>query len=128
MSNALLTTKLYFPPPRPSLVLRSRLVERMLGDWRNLLQSAGLPPFVPGSPYNVEYSITAELIPTTNAFAIGTVFWAILAVIYHTLFRRIHPKLPAGLRTESLDPTGKGLRFPAVLCIVSVIPGLIIIL
>jgi hypothetical protein len=84
MSNALLTTKVFFPPPRPSLVLRSRLVKRMLGDWRNLLQSAGLPLFVPGSPYNVEYSITAELIPTTNAFALGTVFWAILAVIYHT--------------------------------------------
>lgn len=128
MSNALMTTKLYFPPPRPSLVLRSQLVERMLGDWRNLLQSAGLSPFIPGSPYNVEYSTTAELIPTTYAFAIGTDFWAILAVICHTLFRRIHPKLPAGLRTESLHPTGKGLRFPAVLYIVSVIPGLIVIL
>ena len=45
----------------------------------------------------MEYSITAELIPTANAFAIGTVFWAILAVIYHMLFRRIHPELPAGL-------------------------------
>jgi len=47
---------------------------------------------------------------------------------YHTLFRRIQPKLPAGLRTELLDPDWEDLRFPAVLCIVSVIPGLIIIL
>ena len=29
MSNALLTTKLYFPPPRPSLVPRPRLIKRL---------------------------------------------------------------------------------------------------
>ena len=29
MSNALLTTKLYFPPPRPSLMPRPRLIERL---------------------------------------------------------------------------------------------------
>ena len=127
-SKALLTTKLYFPPPRPSLVPRPRLVERMLGDWRNLLRSAGVPSFVPGSPYNMGYSITAELIPSANALAIGTVFWEILAVIYHILFRRTHPKLPAGMRFESPDPTWKDLRFPAVPFIARAIPGLIIIL
>jgi ATP/maltotriose-dependent transcriptional regulator MalT len=29
MSNALLTTKFYFPPPRPSPVPRSRLIKRL---------------------------------------------------------------------------------------------------
>jgi LuxR family maltose regulon positive regulatory protein len=29
MSSPLLTTKLYIPPPRPNLVSRSRLIERL---------------------------------------------------------------------------------------------------
>jgi hypothetical protein len=82
---------------------------------------------VPGSLYDVQYSIAAELIPNANAFALGTVSWAILAVIYHTLFRWIHPRLPAWLRTKTVALTWKDLRIPAVLAVISVILGLIII-
>lgn len=81
---------------------------------------------VPGSPYDVQYSIAAELIPNANAFAIGTVFWAILALFYHTLFRWIHSKLPVWLRTKPLDLAWKDLRTPALLATVSVILGLVI--
>lgn len=82
---------------------------------------------VPGSPYDVQYSIAAELIPNANYFALGTVQWAILAVLYVTLFRRLYPKLPAWLRTETAVLTWKDLRLPAVLAVISVILGLIII-
>ena len=82
---------------------------------------------VPGSPYDVQYSIAAELIPNANAFAPGTVIWAILAVLYVTLFRWIQPRLPAWLRTETVALTWKDLRLPAVLAVISVILGLIII-
>jgi len=82
---------------------------------------------VPGSPYDVQYSIAAELIPDANGFAPGTVIWAVLAVLYVTLFRWIQPRLPAWLRTETVALTWKDLRFPAVLAVISVILGLIII-
>jgi hypothetical protein len=83
---------------------------------------------VPGSPYDVQYSIAAEMIPNANSFAIGTVSWAILAVVYHTLFRWIHPRLPAWLRTETVVLVWKDLRLPAVLAVICVILGLIIII
>ena len=82
---------------------------------------------VPGSPYDVQYSIAAELIPNANAFAPGTVLWVILAVLYVTLFRWVYPRLPAWLRTETVALTWKDLRLPALLALVSVILGLLII-
>jgi len=82
---------------------------------------------VPGSPYDVQYSIAAELIPNTNNFAIGTASWVILAMLYVTLFRWVYPRLPAWLRTETVALTWKDLRLPALLAAVSVILGLIII-
>jgi hypothetical protein len=152
------------------------------GDWRNLIQGAGVPPFVPvvlgavlcfsgyflmftlfpllglqpqgrrslfaipaavflwsllsmivahlfvpGSPYDVEYFIAREVVPNTNWAVLGTILWAIIAVIYTTLFRRVYPKLPAWLRTETVALTWKDLRLPALLAAVSVILGLIII-
>ena len=82
---------------------------------------------VPGSPFDVQYTIAAETIANSNAFALGTVIWVILAVLYVTLFRWIHPKLPAWLRTETVALTWKDLRLPALLAAVSVILGLILI-
>jgi len=83
---------------------------------------------VPGSPFDVQYSIAAELIPNANAFALGTILWAVLAVVYHTLFRWIQPRLPAWLRTETVALTWRDLRLPTLLAVVSVILGLIIII
>ena len=74
---------------------------------------------VPGSPYDVQFTIAAEMVPNSNAFAIGTVIWAILAVVYHTLFRRVYPRLPAWLRTETVNLTWKDLRIPALLAVVA---------
>ncbi|MDY7078621.1 MAG: hypothetical protein SXV54_17030 [Chloroflexota bacterium] len=34
MSTPLLQTKLYIPPPRPDLVLRPRLIERLNAGWQ----------------------------------------------------------------------------------------------
>ena len=82
---------------------------------------------VPGSPYDVQYSIAAEIFTYSNTYALGTISWAILAVLYHTLFRWIQPRLPAWLRTETVALTWKDLRLPALLAAVSVILGLIII-
>jgi len=51
----------------------------------------------------------------------------LLAVLYVTLFRKIYPRLPAWLRTETVNLTWKGLRLPALLAVISVILGLIVI-
>jgi hypothetical protein len=83
---------------------------------------------VPGSPYDVQYTIAAEMIFNSNYFAIGTAIWVILAVLYVTLFRWIYPRLPAWLRTETVALTWKDLRLPALLAAVSMILGLIIII
>ena len=55
-------------------------------------------------------------------------FGLLLAVLYITLFRKIHPRLPAWLRTDTVALTWKDLRLPAILAAVSVILGLIIVL
>lgn len=152
------------------------------GDWRNLIQGVGVPPFVfivlgamlyfsgyflmftlfpllglqpqgrrsliaipaavflwsflsmivahlfvPGSPYDVEYFIAREVVPNASWSVLGAVLWAIIAVIYTTLFRRVYTRLPAWLRTEAVDLTWKDLRLPALLAIISVVIGLVII-
>jgi hypothetical protein len=51
----------------------------------------------------------------------------LFAVIYVLLFRKIYPKLPAWLKTETANLTWKDLRLSALLAIISVILGLIII-
>ena len=51
----------------------------------------------------------------------------LLAVLYVTLYRKIHPRLPAWLRTETVVLTWKDLRLPALLAAVSVILGILII-
>jgi hypothetical protein len=52
----------------------------------------------------------------------------ILGILYTTLYRRIHPRLPAWLRTETVALTWRDLRLPALLAVISVVIGLIIII
>ncbi len=94
----------------------------------------GVPSFlaacivVPGSPIDREYFLGWEIVTQAKVFLAGmNMLWGILAVLYVTLWRRIYPKLPAWLRTETVALTWKDLRLPALLAAASVILGLIII-
>jgi hypothetical protein len=51
----------------------------------------------------------------------------LLAALYITLYRKIHPRLPAWLRTEMIHLTWKDLRAPALLAVISAILGVLII-
>jgi len=83
--------------------------------------------FVPGSPIDREYFLGREIVGTANMSFITPVVGLLLAVVYITLFRKIFPRLPAWLRTNTVQVTWKDLRIPAILATVSVILGLIII-
>jgi uncharacterized membrane protein (DUF485 family) len=71
----------------------------------------------------VEEVMTSSIIMTIVFSIIGF----LLALIYISLYRWIYRKLPAGLRTETVNLTWKDLRLPAVLSAICVILGLIII-
>ena len=43
MAAPILTTKLYIPPPRPKVVFRSRLIERLNEGWRRKLTLISAP-------------------------------------------------------------------------------------
>jgi len=51
----------------------------------------------------------------------------LIAAIYLGLYRWIYPRLPAWLRTETVNLTWKDLRLPGIFWAVSVVVGLIII-
>jgi hypothetical protein len=83
---------------------------------------------VPGSPIDVEYHLAPEILQSANfrvpmMAAIGIV----LALIYVTLYRYACGKLPVSLRTEMKELAWRDLRLAAVLCVVSVVIGLILI-
>jgi hypothetical protein len=84
--------------------------------------------FVPGSPIDSEYFLAQEIMAQASPFLPQTVIGLILAVVYFTLYRKVAPRLPAWLRTETVALTWKDLRLPALLAAVSVILGLIIII
>jgi hypothetical protein len=83
---------------------------------------------VPGSPIDVRYHLAEEIIVSANyrPFLMGVV-GALLAVIYITLYRKIYKRLPAGLRTELVSLSWRNLWYPGMLCVISVILGLIAI-
>lgn len=84
--------------------------------------------FVPGSPVDIRYAEGGGIIASANNIAIFLPILGLLfAVIYITLFRKISPKLPAWLRTKTVQLTWKDLRATALLATVSVILGLVII-
>jgi hypothetical protein len=51
----------------------------------------------------------------------------LIAIIYVGLYRWMYPKLPAWLRSETVNLTWKDLRLPALLAAFSVVIGLIVI-
>jgi hypothetical protein len=84
--------------------------------------------FVPGSPADTRYLEGGMIINSANNVAIFLpIVGVLLAVIHITLFRKIYPKLPAWLQTETVNLTWKDLRLPALLAVICVILGLIII-
>jgi hypothetical protein len=84
--------------------------------------------WVPGSPFDVQYHLAGEILYSTISVIWITIFGPLLAVVYLTLYRRVYPKLPAGLRTETVRLTWKDLRLPGLLFTISVVLGLVIIL
>jgi hypothetical protein len=84
--------------------------------------------FVPGSPIDVQYQLGGEIIQTANSTPImAGIMGVLIAAIYVGLYRWIYPKLPAWLRSETVNLTWKDLRLPGILWAVSVVVGLIII-
>ena len=84
--------------------------------------------FVPGSPIDVVYGLGEDVLMTARtSLVLYLIFGMVLAGTYVTLYRWVHPKLPAWLRTETISLTWKDLRFPAVLAAICVILGVIII-
>jgi hypothetical protein len=84
---------------------------------------------VPGSSFYItEWVVEETLVLAYQAIISLPVMGLILAVLYVSLFRRLYPKLPAWLRTETVTLAWKDLRLPAVLAAISVILGLIIII
>jgi hypothetical protein len=83
---------------------------------------------IPGSPADTRYLLGYDLMKLAHMSAILIpIIGLFLAVIYVGLYRWIYRKLPAGLRTETVNLTWKDLRLPAVLAVISVTLGLIII-
>jgi len=84
--------------------------------------------FVPGSPIDREFFVGQEIMTTgVLTSLLNTVVGVILAGLYVTLFRKIYPRLPVWLRTETARLTWKDLRIPSVLAVISVILGILII-
>lgn len=80
--------------------------------------------FVPGSPIDVQFHMTGTIFSETIYFLL---FGPIIGVLLATLYLKLHPKLPAALRTETVSLTWKDLRIPTLLAVISVIVGLVII-
>ena len=85
--------------------------------------------FVPGSPFDREYSLGQDILLTANfSILLYPIVGLILAVLYITLFRKLSPRLPAWLHTGTVQLTWKDLRLPGILWAVSVAIGLIIVI
>jgi hypothetical protein len=85
--------------------------------------------FVPGSPIDVKYQLSGEILQTANSTPImAGIIGVLIAAIYVCLYRWVYPKLPAWLRTGTVKLTWKDLRLPGILWAVSVVIGLIIII
>jgi hypothetical protein len=83
--------------------------------------------FVPGSPIDLEYFAGREILLSVNNF-LFLYIGIVLAILYVTVFRRLYPRLPAWLRTDSVELTWKDLRLPALLWACTVAIGLIVVI
>lgn len=85
--------------------------------------------FVPGSPFDREYSLGQDILLTANfSLLLYPIVGFVFAVLYGTLFRQLVPRLPAWLRAETVQLLWKDLRLPGILWAVSVAIGLIIVI
>ncbi len=82
---------------------------------------------VPGSPIDREDFLVREILPGANKFLIGPFEFLLFGVLYLTLFARIYPRLPAGLRLETVCLKWMDLRLTGALCVMRVIVGLLMI-
>jgi hypothetical protein len=83
---------------------------------------------IPGSPADILYLLGYDLMMIAHMSAILIpIIGLFLAVIYVGLYRWIYRKLPAGLRTETVNLTWKDLRIPGFLAAISLILGVMII-
>ena len=76
-----------------------------------------------------QYQLGGEIIQTAKSAPITAgIMGVLIAAIYIGPYRWIYPKLPAWLRTETVNLTWKDLRLPGILWAVSVVIGLIIVI
>lgn len=84
--------------------------------------------FVPGSPIDVRYHLRASLTSSARMYPIlGAFLGALLAIIYITLYHRVYQRLPAGLRTETVNLIWNDLYIPGLLSAFSIVLGLTLI-
>lgn len=111
-----------------------------LGNWRTLIVVPGglllwsllsIPAaylFAPGSAIDLQFQRGREIIQTANnaPFTAGIV-GLLLAIVYISLYRWIHPRLPAWLRTKTVSLKWKDLRLPTLQAASCMVIGLLII-
>jgi hypothetical protein len=84
--------------------------------------------FVPGSPADVVYGLGEEILASAkSSLVLFVIFGVVLAGTYVTLYRWVYPRLPAWLRTDTVQLAWKDLRLPGLLAAVSIILGWIVI-
>jgi fumarate reductase subunit D len=82
---------------------------------------------VPGSWIDTRWHLAREILSGSDASWVNAVVGAVLVLLYLTFYRWVRPRLPAGLRFETVNPTWKDVRVYGLLFFVSVVLGLIII-
>ncbi len=82
---------------------------------------------VPGSPFDVKYVLAGEIVPVTNEYYINAAMGVLFASLYLTFYRWVRPRLPAGLRMETISLTWDNFRLPGLLFVVSIALGFLII-
>ena len=84
--------------------------------------------FVPGSAIDLEYFAGREIVQSAGMFALWTGFGLLLGLLYVTLYRKLYPRLPAWLRSETVELAWRDLRLPAILWAISLVIGLVIVI
>ncbi len=84
--------------------------------------------FVPGSPIDLRYQRGSEIIQAANETPIlAGIMAVVIAVVYVSLYRWIYPRLPAWIRTVTVQLTWRDLRLPAFLSACCVVIGLAVV-
>jgi hypothetical protein len=82
---------------------------------------------VPGSSIDVQYHLGSEILASANSSPVFLiVLGLLLAVIFIVLYRILHLRMPARLRTDKVYITWRGLLSPALLWAFCIVLGLII--